>query len=167
MEEDEEIKEKEGFELGIERVIKEFTSISFDVARKRKVTRMVGGRRKARILLSRHHRTLLNKRRMMWMRIKKMPGVFERDVEEAKYEDLKKELPTHLGKAVKKTRERRTAKAAQDVEANPKKSWHRTTDLAEWQGEKACQVPAEIRDVDGSTLTGEREKGEAFMRHYK
>jgi len=52
---------------------------------------------------------------MMWMRIKKMPGGFERDVEEAKHED-KKELQVHLGKAMKKMRERIMAKAAQDVD---------------------------------------------------
>jgi len=65
LEEDEEVKQKKEFGIGIERVVKELTSTSFDVARKRKVTRVVGGRRKARILLSRHHRTLLSKRRMM------------------------------------------------------------------------------------------------------
>jgi len=40
------------------------------------------------------------------------------------------------------------------MEANPKKSWDHIIDLAGWQVEKACQVPAEIRDLDGSILTG-------------
>ena len=36
-----------------------------------------------------------------------------------------------------------------------------------WQGERSRQVPAETQDESGSTLTGEREKGEALTRHYQ
>ena len=95
-----------------------------------------------------------------------MPAGFNRDLEEAKYEDLRVELQASIRKDTKKMRDRRMIKAAQDLEANPKKSWDHFIDLGGWQGERACHVPAEIRDVDGNILTGEREKGEAFMRHY-
>ena len=84
-----------------------------------------------------------------------MPAGFDRDLEEAKYEDLRVELHVSIRKDMKKMRDRRMTKAAQDLEANPKKSWDHFIDLGGWQGERMCQVPAEIRDVDGTILTGE------------
>lgn len=58
-----------------------------------------------------------------------MPPGFERDLEEAKYEDFRMELQASFRKAVNKVRDRRMVKAAQEMEANPNNSWNHIIDL--------------------------------------
>jgi len=171
VEEGEETKDKEEFELGAERTVKELTSTSQVWCCKEAQGDESGERpeeAKSFVVSSPPH-TALSRRRGARTRLQKwcqrvLSGTWRRRNTHRSREGA---ASAPWQSSEEKVRERRTGKAARGVEANPKKSWDHAANLAGWQGEKACQAPAEVRGVDGSALVGGREKREALVRHRK